>query len=452
VAATEAGTRAARTLDDLYRRHAGEVYRYAYGVLGNHADAEDVTQTTFVNALRALERGERVRKPGNWLLVIAHNVVRQRWRRELARPTEVELDRDVPSTPQEDAALPLDELVRALQRIPPAQREALVMRELEGRSYREIADILDLTPSALETLLFRARRSLAEELENVVTCEHAERAMSTGFDGRLSRKERRRLDEHLRDCPQCARLAAVQRRHRTVLRGLAVLPLPLSLAFWKGAPSAAAGSVPAIGLGSAAGATAAAATGAGTGATTGGLLLGGGMAVKAAAVVAAVGVTAGVSVEGARRVADDGAGRRPPAVANDHSRTGGPEAKVPPGLAVSKPARAKAASAKAARARAAQKAQRGKKSEVASGVAQTRRVVMKPSRATNPSAKDRQRPPKPDTTPRSTPAEERAARIESRVPGQKAQAKRTGTGGPASARTSGSDRRTKASETVVAGG
>ena len=43
-------------LDDLYRRHVGDVYRYTYAVLGNHADAEDVTQTTFVNALRALER------------------------------------------------------------------------------------------------------------------------------------------------------------------------------------------------------------------------------------------------------------------------------------------------------------------------------------------------------------------------------------------------------------
>ena len=68
MAATEAGSRAARTLDDLYRRHGGEVYRYAYGMLGNRADAEDVTQTTFVNALRALERGESPRKPSSWLL------------------------------------------------------------------------------------------------------------------------------------------------------------------------------------------------------------------------------------------------------------------------------------------------------------------------------------------------------------------------------------------------
>jgi RNA polymerase sigma-70 factor (ECF subfamily) len=444
VAASEAGTRAARALDDLYRRHAGDVYRYAYGVLGNHADAEDVTQTTFMNALRALERGEHVRKPGNWLLVIAHNVVRQRWRQQLARPTEVELDRDLPgAAPPDDTGPPLDELVRALQRIPHAQREALVMRELEGRSYREIAAILELTPSALETLLFRARRSLAEELENIVTCERAEQAVSSGLDGRLSRKERRRLDEHLRDCPQCARLAAVQRRHRTVLRGLAVLPLPLSLAFWKGAPTAAAGTLPAIGLGSATAAAAGAGTGAGA---TGGLLLGGGIAVKAAAVVAAVGVTAGVSVEGARRIADDGKGhRRQPAVADERSRTGEPVARIAPGVAVSKTARAKTAASKAERAKAAARNAERAWAAAARGQAKglTRTAVPR-SKATASQGIVKSKPITPTTSPRS---ETRGGPVERRGPGQKTQARRTrGTAPPTPAKARGSGRGEKSAE------
>ena len=189
MAATETSTRATAALDDLYRHHVGDVYRYAYAVLGNHADAEDVTQTTFVNALRALERGDVPHNPSSWLIAIAQNVVRQRWRQAASRPTEVELVQDVPETPP-DEDIELDELVRALQRIPPAQREALVLRELEGRSYNEISELLGLTTSALETLLFRARRSLAEELENLVTCQSAELAMSKQLDGRLSRKER----------------------------------------------------------------------------------------------------------------------------------------------------------------------------------------------------------------------------------------------------------------------
>ena len=199
MAATEQSTRANVALDDLYRRHVGDVYRYTYAVLGNHADAEDVTQTTFVNALRALERGEQPRNASNWLLAIAHNLVRQRWRQAAARPTEIELVGDVAADAQEDD-LELDDLVKALQRIPPAQREALVMRELEGRSYQEISELLGVTNSALETLLFRARRSLADELENLVTCQTAELAMSQRLDGRLSRKERRRLKEHLGEC------------------------------------------------------------------------------------------------------------------------------------------------------------------------------------------------------------------------------------------------------------
>ena len=122
------------------------------------------------------------------------------------------------------------------------------MRELEGRSYSEISELLGLTTSALETLLFRARRSLAEELENVVTCQSAELAMSQRLDGRLSRKERRRLDEHLAECAACARLAQTQARQRRAFKGLALLPLPIGLALFKGAPTAAAAaSLPTIG-------------------------------------------------------------------------------------------------------------------------------------------------------------------------------------------------------------
>ena len=308
MAATETSARANEVLDELYRQHVGDVYRYTYAVLGNHADAEDVTQTTFVNALRALERGETPEEPSRWLTVIAHNLVRQRWRQAANRPALVELETDVPGAPEEEEEFELEELVRALQRIPETQREAIVMRELEGRSYREIATVLGLSTSALETLLFRARRSLADELENVVTCQTAEESISKRQDGRLSRKERRRLDEHLAECPDCARLAAAQQRQRRAFKGLALLPLPVGLALFKGAPSAAAAtSVPTIGLGTAtagtsgtgaAGTTAAGATG---GAAAGGSLAGG-LAVKVAAVVVTATVATGVGYKGVQAV------------------------------------------------------------------------------------------------------------------------------------------------------
>src|SRR3970040_57849 len=176
MAATETGQAAPRALDDLYRRHGAEVYRYALAVLGNHADAEDVTQTTFLNAYRSLEQGVRPRKPSNWLLTIASNAIKQRFRQEQARPREGELDREAAGrrAGDEDHGATAGELLAALSRIPPQQRQAIVLREFEGRSYKEIAEIIGVTTSALETLLFRARRALPEELEHQLTWTEAQ--------------------------------------------------------------------------------------------------------------------------------------------------------------------------------------------------------------------------------------------------------------------------------------
>ena len=300
MATTASGVTAAHELDELYRLHAAEVFRYAYAVLGNRADAEDVTQTTFVNALRALERGEKPRKPTNWLITIAHNLIRQRFRQQQARPVEVELDRDVAAVEEADDGPSIDELVRALQRIPPTQRQALVLRELEGRSYSEIGELLDISQSALEALIFRARRSLAEELENLVTCDHAELALSRETDGRLGRKERRRLVAHIDECASCARMAARSMKHRRAFKALAILPLPFSLTFFKGAPSAAAATgLPTIGAGTAAG------TAAGVGAA--------GITTKIAVGLAAVAVAGGAGYEGAKVVQEPAASSRRPA-------------------------------------------------------------------------------------------------------------------------------------------
>jgi RNA polymerase sigma factor (sigma-70 family) len=294
---------------DLYRAHGADVYRYALAVLGNHADAEDVTQTTFLNAYRALEQGVHPRKPANWLLTIASNAIKQRFRRDQARPREVELDREVAANGDESDAPSVGELLTALSKIPPQQRQAIVLREFEGRSYVEIADILGVTTSALETLLFRARRSLTEELAHQLTCTEAQQGISRAADGRLGRKEKRRLHEHLRECPDCAQFARLQERHSKALRGLALVPVPLSLAVFKGfESSAAAATLPAAagsGIGAGAVGASAAATGStvgGSAATTGGGFLAGGFVVKAAAVVAAAGVAGGVTVAGVEEI------------------------------------------------------------------------------------------------------------------------------------------------------
>jgi RNA polymerase sigma factor (sigma-70 family) len=274
----------ASSFDRLYRRHAAPVYRYVYAVLGNHADAEDVTQQTFMNAFRALARGTKPRKAENWLLTIAHNEVRRHFRKTHGRAFEVELDERLAHPAPERTDPSLADLLRALQHLPPAQRAALVMREFEGRSYAEIAQILDVTQDALEGLIFRGRRALAEQLEGGLTCPEAEDALLRRLDSRLARRESRRLRDHLRECQTCVRFANVQKRQRSLLKGLSVLPIPASLYLFRGEQAAMA-----AGLGA----------GTATGGTTG--LVGGGAAAAAGAsglVVKAAAVTASAAVVG----------------------------------------------------------------------------------------------------------------------------------------------------------
>ncbi|MBA2361466.1 MAG: RNA polymerase sigma factor, partial [Actinobacteria bacterium] len=163
-----------------------DVYRYVLAVLRNPADAEDATQATFLNAYRAFQRGERPELPRNWLLKIAHNECRQRFRTLARRPREVEWDERA-EAPTPDESIPTAHEIReALGHLSFNQRSALVMRELQGRSYAEIGQILDLSVSAIETLIFRARRALREQLEGGLTCGEAEAVLSKRLDGRLA--------------------------------------------------------------------------------------------------------------------------------------------------------------------------------------------------------------------------------------------------------------------------
>jgi RNA polymerase sigma factor (sigma-70 family) len=263
-----------REFERLYQRYVADVYRYALYVLRDGAEAEDVTQAAFLNAFRAFQRGERPHKPRSWLLTIVHNECRRYFRTKSRRLAEVELDERLTAdlAPDEDVPTP-EEIRRALGELSFNHRSALVMRELEGRSYAEIAETLDLSVSAVETLLFRARRALREQLEGALTCGEAELALSKQLDKRLSSEERAGLRAHLRACKECSRLARRQRAQRTALRTLGPVPLPGSLTSLFG----------------------------GGGGTTGGLLaggsaLGGGVALKAAVVLAGGAVATGMGL------------------------------------------------------------------------------------------------------------------------------------------------------------
>jgi RNA polymerase sigma-70 factor, ECF subfamily len=153
------------TFEELYRGHHDDVYRAALRELGNAHDAEDVTQTAFADAYRAVLRGTRPEAPRAWLLAICENVRRRRFRTAQRRPREELVDdADFPLA----AELPYEQsqaLAEALAALPPEQRRVFVLREIVGLSYAEIAEDVDSTVASIQMLLFRARRSLRDELE-----------------------------------------------------------------------------------------------------------------------------------------------------------------------------------------------------------------------------------------------------------------------------------------------
>jgi RNA polymerase sigma-70 factor (ECF subfamily) len=149
--------------ETLYEQYSRRVFGYCQKWLRSREEAEDAVQTTFLYAMRGLRRGVVPKLDEAWLIAIARNVCRTR--AEVARRRAVEVARS-PQLLEETVAAParndeLDGLSEALGGLTDQQRRAILLREWQGLSYREIADRLALSQAAVETLLFRARRALA---------------------------------------------------------------------------------------------------------------------------------------------------------------------------------------------------------------------------------------------------------------------------------------------------
>jgi RNA polymerase sigma-70 factor, ECF subfamily len=152
----------------LYERHSSRVFGYCFRMLGSREEAEDASQTTFMQAFRALQRGVVPVFETAWLLTIAKNVCHARYR-AVGRRKAVEFARDphdieALAAGAEPADAALMGLQDALARLPEMQRRAFLMREWQGRSYAEIGEELGVTVPAVEALIFRARRALASDL------------------------------------------------------------------------------------------------------------------------------------------------------------------------------------------------------------------------------------------------------------------------------------------------
>jgi len=162
-----------RDFEELYRAHLRDVYSYAYYRVGNHHDAEDLTEQAFLQAYRHFERAQREshgRPLRPWLIRIAHNLA-SNYHRDRSRRPEAALDAvEPPSHPhgteqivegREELRLVMDRL----QRLSDDRREALIMRFALGMSNREIARALGRTDGATKVLIHRAIKQLEEEME-----------------------------------------------------------------------------------------------------------------------------------------------------------------------------------------------------------------------------------------------------------------------------------------------
>ncbi|HEY6100632.1 MAG TPA: RNA polymerase sigma factor [Anaeromyxobacter sp.] len=162
-----------REFTELYRTHLRDVYSYAYYRVGNHHDAEDLTEQTFLQAYRHFERALREsdgRPLRPWLIRIAHNLAANLYRDRSRRPESVLEDATIISAPHTTETLvegreELQEVLGQVANLPDDRREALIMRFALGMDNREIARALGRSEGATKVLLHRAIRQLEERMK-----------------------------------------------------------------------------------------------------------------------------------------------------------------------------------------------------------------------------------------------------------------------------------------------
>jgi RNA polymerase sigma factor (sigma-70 family) len=275
-----------RAFETLYQRYHRRIHAYAHGMVKDHGRAEDVTQEVFVSALRRMRATERPIAFKPWIYEIAKNACIDQFRRS-RRAEEVSYDAEdglapsdygrlVSREPVPDVALAakqqLDHLCGAFGGLSEAHHQILVLRELEGLSYREIGERMGLSRPAVESTLFRARRRLTEEYDDLASgqrCLRIQSIIATAGEGRLGARDTRRLARHVAHCQPCRRQAVaagvdaalVARkpvRERVASKVAALLPFPLLLRGRRGGGGASdgwVGSLPVLSDHAGAGAT-----------------------------------------------------------------------------------------------------------------------------------------------------------------------------------------------------
>jgi RNA polymerase sigma factor (sigma-70 family) len=209
-----------RAFGFLYDRYRRRIAAYAFGRVKDHARAEDIAQDVFISALRRMRQTERPIAFKPWIYQIARNACNDHYRRgkraeELSYDAEgglasADYDRLVNPAPTPDVAVDtkqqLNDLCGAFGDLREAHQEILRLRELEGLSYREIGERMGLTRPAVESMLFRARRRINEEYDDLASgrrCLRIQATIAAAGDSTLGARDRGRMMRHLSDCRPC---------------------------------------------------------------------------------------------------------------------------------------------------------------------------------------------------------------------------------------------------------
>jgi RNA polymerase sigma-70 factor (ECF subfamily) len=147
------------------RRYQTSIYRVALRMLGSRADAQDAVQETFVRAWRALPRFRHDSAISTWLyrIVTRRALDRIASRRSTGTLDEVEVEAGPDPAQAAEHQERLRAIRRAIAKLPPDQRAALVLREFEGLSYQEVAQVLGASVPAVKTRIHRARLTIIQQ-------------------------------------------------------------------------------------------------------------------------------------------------------------------------------------------------------------------------------------------------------------------------------------------------
>jgi RNA polymerase sigma factor (sigma-70 family) len=270
----------------LHDRYRQRLFAYVRQMLSScsRQDSEDVLQDVFVRAYGALRHDEREVNVRAWLYRVAHNRCVDHLRRPAPLAADVfQVSRKPLHDPLEEAQRREDlrRLVQDVGRLPDQQRSALLMREIDGMSYADLAVALDVTVPAVKSLLVRARMGLVEAIEaREADCGEIRDDLLRAYDRGVKASGRAR--KHMRSCSSC-------REYRVALRGVRRSFAALSPV--AAGPLAAIAKLAGLGAGGAGGASAAA----GGGGAAAGTAAAGSFATVTACKVAAVVCTAALA-------------------------------------------------------------------------------------------------------------------------------------------------------------